>query len=131
VARKTRPATQQPRSPCPIAGSLDLIGDRWTLLVVRDLFLGKSRYGEFQDSPEAIPTNILADRLARLDHSGLVTRIPYQDNPPRHSYTLTAKGRSLGPILETLVDWGKKNIPGTRTLTEMGPAAIRKRRRLS
>ena len=54
------------RSPCPIANTLDIIGDKWTLLVIRDLFAGKTTYGEFQDSPEGIPTNILADRLKRL-----------------------------------------------------------------
>lgn len=112
-----------PRSPCPISGSLDLIGDRWTLLVVRDLFWGKRRYGEFQVSPEGIPTNILADRLARLERSGIVTRKPYQKNPPRFEYKLTRKGRDLGPVLAALVSWGKRHIPGTRTLDETQVAA--------
>lgn len=112
----------RPRSSCPIAGTLDLIGDRWTLLLVRDLFVGKTRFGEFEASPEGMPTNILAARLARLTRAGLVARKRYQDNPPRFSYTLTRKGRSLGPVLSSIVDWGKANIPGSMTLKEAGLA---------
>src|SRR5256885_15547057 len=69
---RTRRASSRstPRSPCPVACSLDLLGDRWTLLVVRDLFWGKTKYGEFLASPEGIPTNILADRLQRLEVAG-------------------------------------------------------------
>ncbi len=107
------------RSPCPVAGSLDLLGDRWTLLVIRDLFWGKTRYGEFLTSPEGIPTNLLADRLARLEASGLVTRVPYQTNPPRHAYTLTPKGKDLKPVLAALVTWGKRHVPGTKTRAEL------------
>lgn len=109
------------RSPCPIACSLDLIGDRWTLLVIRDLFWGKSRYNEFLASPEGIPTNILAERLARLEAAGLVASKPYQDNPPRNAYRLTPKGRDLENLLGALVDWGKRHIPGTQTLDEVKP----------
>jgi DNA-binding HxlR family transcriptional regulator len=113
-----------------LAGSLDLLGDRWTLLVVRDLFRGKQRFGEFQASPEGIPTNLLADRLVRLERAGVITRNLYRDNPPRHSYSLTVKGKRLGPILVALVDWGKRHIPGTRTMDEVeAPAAVRKPRR--
>ena len=65
------------RSPCPVAGALDLLGDRWTLLILRDLLLGKSRYGQFLASPEGISTNLLADRLQRLEAAGLVTAVPY------------------------------------------------------
>ncbi len=111
------------RSPCPVSGCLDLIGDRWTLLVVRDLFWGKRRYGEFQASPEGIPTNLLADRLERLGAAGIVARRPYQRNPPRYGYTLTRKGRDLGPVLSALVAWGKRHIPGTRTLDEAAPVS--------
>jgi DNA-binding HxlR family transcriptional regulator len=111
-----RPASPAPRSPCPIAGSLDLVGDRWTLLVVRDLLWGKQRFQEFLRSPEKIPTNILAERLVRLEAAALVTRSPYQDNPPRFRYALTRKGRDLGPVLSAFVDWGERHIPGSRTL---------------
>ncbi len=101
------------RSTCPIASALDIVGDRWTLLVVRDLFLGKHRYGEFQASAEAIPTNILAERLKRLEAAGLVVKEYYQENPPRGEYVLTRRGADLAPILRAMRDWGKKHIPGT------------------
>jgi DNA-binding HxlR family transcriptional regulator len=123
------PKDPPPRSPCPIAGSLDLIGDRWTLLVVRDLFWGKTRYGEFVASPEGIPTNILAARLQRLERAGLVSRKRYQDNPPRFAYALTRKGRSLGPVLSGLAAWGKRNIPGTKTRDELASGNGRRRSR--
>jgi DNA-binding HxlR family transcriptional regulator len=107
------------RSPCPVAGSLELVGDRWTLLVIRDLFWGKKRYGEFLASPEGIPTNILAGRLVRLKAAGLVTRTRYQDKPPRFGYALTRRGRDLAPVLAALVAWGKRHVPGTRTREEL------------
>jgi DNA-binding HxlR family transcriptional regulator len=97
-----------------VACTLDVVGDRWTLLLIRDLFGGKHRYGEFLTSPERIPTNILADRLKRLEHEGLVERVPYREHPPRVEYSLTAKGRALGPVVEALADWGLQHLPGTR-----------------
>ncbi|HVW22424.1 MAG TPA: helix-turn-helix domain-containing protein [Opitutaceae bacterium] len=110
------------RSVCPVACALDLLGDRWTLLVVRDLFWGKSRYGEFAASPEKIPTNLLADRLARLEAAGIVDSERYQDHPPRHAYRLTKRGRELGPILRALAGWGRRHIAGTRTRDEVAAA---------
>lgn len=101
------------RSACPVACSLDLLGDRWTLLVVRDLFRGLTRYGEFLASPEGIPTNILAERLERLEASGLIKREPYQQNPPRYAYTLTLKGADLKPVLGTLANWALRHVPRT------------------
>ena len=101
------------RSPCPIAGTLDIVGDKWTLLVVRDLFAGKTTYGEFQASPEAIPTNILADRLKRLLAHGLIEKSPYQNNPVRYAYQLTDTGRELGPVLKAIVNWGEHHIAAT------------------
>lgn len=102
------------RSPCPIANTLDIFGDKWTLLVIRDLFAGKSTYGEFQSSPEGIPTNILADRLKRLAAYGIIQKTPYQQHPVRYAYQLTNTGRSLGPVLEEMLKWGKNNIAGTQ-----------------
>ncbi len=102
------------RSSCPIAGALDVIGDRWTLLVVRDLFAGKRRYGEFQASTEGVPTNILADRLARLARAGLVDRVAYQKHPPRHDYRLTPAGEELRPVLGALAAWGLRRVAGTK-----------------
>ena len=107
------------RSPCPIANMLDIFGDKWTLLVIRDLFAGKSTYGDFQSSPEGIPTNILADRLKRLEGYGIIAKTPYQQRPVRYAYELTATGRSLGPVIEAMLDWGKKNIAGTEARMKM------------
>ena len=102
------------RSQCPVACSLDLIGDRWTLLVIRDLFLGKSRFGDFAGSPEAIPSNILAERLKRLEAAGLIRATPYSEHPPRVAYQLTPRGQELRPVLDALAIWGLEQFPGTR-----------------
>jgi DNA-binding HxlR family transcriptional regulator len=96
-----------------VACALDVVGDRWTLLIVRDLLLGKARYGEFLASAERIPTNILADRLRRLEGAGVVERVPYSEHPPRVEYRLTPKGRDLGPAVRALLDWGLRHVPGT------------------
>lgn len=103
-------------STCPIAGFLDLLGDRWTLLVIRDLLLfGKRRYGEFLTSPEKIPTNILAERLRRLEAAGVVRKVPYQTTPLRHEYRLTRMGADLLPVLRALAEWANQHLPGTGT----------------
>ena len=102
------------RSLCPVANALDLLGDRWTLLVIRDLFADKHRFGDFAASSEHIPTNILAERLKRLERAGLVTSEPYQHHPPRFAYSLTPRGRELRPILDALAIWGLEQFPGTR-----------------
>jgi DNA-binding HxlR family transcriptional regulator len=102
------------RSDCPVAGTLDLLGDRWTLLVVRDLLRGKARYGDFLASSEGIPTNILAERLKRLQEAGVVEVVPYSAHPPRYEYRLTPKGRELGPVVRSMVAWGLVHVPGTR-----------------
>jgi len=109
---------RSPRSACPVANTLDLIGDRWSLLVVRDLLHGKKTYGDLLDSPESIPTNILADRLRRLEDAGVIASSPYQERPVRYTYALTEKGTELGAILLAFVQWGKRHIPGTRTYKE-------------
>src|SRR5580692_9062252 len=108
------------RSACAIANSLDILGDKWSLLVVRDLFHGKRTYGELARSPEGIPTNILADRLVRLEKAGIVASNPYQQRPVRYAYTLTPKGRALGDVLLAFVRWGKQHIPGTVAMNQ-GP----------
>ena len=106
------------RSACAIANSLDIVGDKWSLLVVRDLFHGKRTYGELALSPERIPTNILADRLKRLESAGIVASTPYQKRPVRYAYTLTPKGSALGEVLLAFVRWGKQHIPGTVALNQ-------------
>ena len=105
--------TEFPRSPCPIASTLDFLGDKWTLIIVRDLLTGKSRYGEFLDSPEGISTNILADRLKKLEAAGLVSKKPYGDSAVRNTYALTDKGDALLPVLQEMCRWGNRFLPGT------------------
>jgi DNA-binding HxlR family transcriptional regulator len=111
------------RSACAVANSLDIVGDKWSLLVVRDLLHGKHTYGELANSPERIPTNILADRLKRLEAAGIILSTPYQQHPLRYRYTLTPKGNALGEVLLAFVRWGKEHIPGTVTLNQGRPAA--------
>jgi DNA-binding HxlR family transcriptional regulator len=113
-------ATGFKRSACAVANTLDLVGDKWSLLVVRDLLHGKRTYGELADSPEGIPTNILAERLKRLESAGIITSAPYQERPVRNAYTLTKKGTALGEVLLAMVRWGKEYIPGTQMLRQAG-----------
>lgn len=107
-----RGAATPPRSDCPIACTLDLIGDRWTLLIVRDLMLGKRRFSEFLTSGEGVTTNILAARLKRLERAGLVERSRYQEHPPRSDYHLTQAGQKLAPVLKEMLAWGREHPPG-------------------
>jgi DNA-binding HxlR family transcriptional regulator len=108
------------RSPCAVANTLDLVGDKWTLLVVRDLLHGKQTFGELLDSPEGIPTNLLADRLKRLEEAGLVAASAYQERPVRYAYKLTDKGEALGEVLLAIVRWGSKHLPGTQVMRRPG-----------
>jgi len=102
------------RSPCPLANALDIVGDKWSLLVIRDLSLGASTYSELQQAPEGITTNILADRLKRLQEQGIIEKEAYQQHPPRYSYHLTDKGKGLKPVLLEMVKWGLEYVPGTQ-----------------
>lgn len=104
----------QPRSPCPVACSLDLIGDKWTLLIIRDLFLGRSHYRDFLESPEGIATNILSNRLKHLVDSGLVESRPSKQRKNSQSYHLTELGSTLSPVLQAVTDWGLSHLPDTR-----------------
>ena len=104
------------RSPCPLACSLDIIGDRWTLLVIRDLMFGRSRFKDFSASPEGIPTNILSERLERLIRHELAEQMPAADGSKRLAYRLTDKGNALRPVLEAMRDWGLAWEPGTKAL---------------
>ena len=104
------------RSRCAVACTLDLVGDKWSLLVIRDLFRGRQTYGELQNSFEGIPTNILADRLRKLEESGLISKSAYQQHPVRFAYGLTEKGKALGNVLLAIVQWGTKYIPGTEAV---------------
>jgi len=108
------PLPPSTRSNCPIANILDWIGDRWTLLVVRDLLLfRKVRYKDLAGSRERIPTNLLADRLKRLEEAGIVEKRAYQERPVRYEYRLTARGADLLPVLREMVGWANRHISGT------------------
>ena len=106
------------RSPCPVSCTLDLIGDKWTLLVVRDLLLGRTLFKEFLASPEGIATNILADRLGKLVDNGLVETYPSPERAGSEAYRLTAKGKSLGKLVKDIAEWGLANIEGTAAKLE-------------
>ena len=107
------------RSKCPIANTLDIVGDKWTLLIIRDVVSGKHRYGEFQTSPEGIPTNILSNRLKVLVESGVLNKVAYQSRPTRYEYILTQQGRQFVPLILFLKNWGLENIKSTAALIEI------------
>lgn len=119
MSRKTKPASglrlkdSDFRSKCSIARALDIVGDKWTLLIVRDLLWhGKHTFAALQGSAENVPTNILSDRLQRLAEWGLVRREPYQERPPRFEYHLTETGRKLEPALVEILRWGHTTLDG-------------------
>ena len=95
---------------CPVAKSLELVGDRWTLLLVRDMLRGPRRFQDFQQSLPGIPPNILSDRLKLMETHALVTRRLYSDHPPRAEYALTDKGRELGVVVGALAAWGSRHV---------------------
>ena len=102
------------RSACPISLALDVFGDRWTLLVVRDLALkGIRSYSELQASEEGISTNILADRLARLEDLDIVTKETPADDKRRFVYRLTKRGADLLPVLVEIIVWSARHDPDT------------------
>ena len=95
---------------CPVARTLDLIGERWTILMLRDLLLqGPRRFQDFQDSLPGLAPNTLSARLKTLEGNGLVMRQVYSEYPPRLEYVLTEKGKSLGPVLRALREWGSRH----------------------
>ena len=103
------------RSGCPIATTLDLVGDRWSLVIVRDLLTGKKRFAEFLASPERIATNTLADRLRRMEALGLVERRRYRERPKRYEYALSATGRDFLPVLQEMCRFANRHVRGTWT----------------
>ena len=97
------------RSQCPISTALDIFGDKWTLLVIRDLIFNEKRtYGEFLESEEKIATNILADRLALLEMAGIISRQKHPDSKAKILYTLTPKGIDLIPVLVEIITWSER-----------------------
>ncbi|WP_319824069.1 helix-turn-helix domain-containing protein [Thalassovita sp.] len=95
---------------CPVARGLSVIGDRWTLLVLRDCFLGVRRFEQMQERL-GITRHILADRLRKLETEGLLRREQYMEHPPRHEYRLTDKGKAFYPVLVSLIAWADQNVP--------------------
>jgi DNA-binding HxlR family transcriptional regulator len=106
---------------CPIARTLDLIGERWTLLVLRQFAFGDRKFSEFLQSLPGIPATVLSDRLKKLQHHGLIERSVYSEHPLRAEYRLTPKGESLGPVLGALALWGMEHC------LDAGEAALVKR----
>lgn len=102
------------RSACPISFALEALGDRWTLLVIRDLvFVGKRHFRDFLASPEGIASNILSSRLRTLEAEGIVTRRADPDSARKVIYELTDKGTDLIPVLLEVIQWGAKHDPRT------------------
>lgn len=103
--------TMPARNPthCPVARALDIIGDSWTILILRDLFLdGPRKFQHFQESLSGISPNTLSARLKKLEENGIIERRFYEQHPPRAEYVLTDRGRELGPVMKSLRDWGNK-----------------------
>ena len=95
---------------CPIARTLDIIGDRWSILILRDLVLdGPRKFGDLQESLSGISPNTLSSRLKTLEEHGIVERRFYDQHPPRAEYVITARGRELRPVLKALRDWGDRH----------------------
>ena len=91
---------------CPIAQALDIVGDRWTLLIVRDLFLGRRRFSDLLAASPGIPPRLLSGRLKRLEQHGLIERVIYSEYPLRAEYRLTGEGLTLEPVLGAMLIWG-------------------------
>jgi DNA-binding HxlR family transcriptional regulator len=120
------------RSDCPISYALDLFGDRWTLLVIRDiLFKHKHHYSEFLESEEQIATNILADRLRKLEDAGMITRTKAARNAGGVTYTLTEKGLDLAPMLIEIILWSARHDVATAAEPEFVAAALHDREALA
>lgn len=111
-------ARDYPGQTCSIARSLELVGERWTLLIVRDIFRRRRRFEEIQESL-GIARNVLSSRLEALIEEGILERRPYHERPPRYEYFLTEKGLDLWPVLIALLGWGDRHCAG-----EMGPPAV-------
>src|SRR5438132_1098142 len=97
---------------CPVARTLDVVGERWTLLIVRDLLAGARRFQDLQESLQGAAPSLLSDRLKTLEANGLVRRDFYSDHPPRATYVLTDKGRELGMVVLALGRWGSRHLGG-------------------
>jgi len=103
------PLATLPGRPCPIAAALEVVGERWALLVVREIALGAHRFSDIVRGTGA-PRDRIAARLRTLEQAGVVTRVPYQTAPPRDEYRLTDSGQALIPVLDALLAWGTDHV---------------------
>lgn len=99
--------TQDLFSACPVETTLKLIGDKWNVLILRDLFLGARRFSEMKRSLAGVSQKVLTSQLRGMEKAGLVDRAVYPEAPPRVEYSLTARGRSLRPVIESVWNWGR------------------------
>jgi len=95
---------------CPIAMTLDIIGDRWTLLIIRDLYFGRRRFSDLLAASPGMSTKILSERLKLLESKGLIDRVVYSEHPLRAEYRLTQRGTSLEPVLNAIGEWGLQHL---------------------
>ncbi len=96
---------------CPVARSLDILGDRWTLLLIRDLLRGTSRFSDLLQSLDGVSPNLLSTRLKALERDDIIERSFYSEHPPRAEYRLTAKGEALRPAIQAIYEWGERYLP--------------------
>ena len=125
-----KPVAHHLKSTCPIAHALDIIGDKWTLLILRDMiFSNKHQYNEFLHSPEGVPTNVLSDRLKMLERHHLIEKKPYTSN--RFEYHLTNRGMSISPVLKELIGWASDNFKNSNgeALTIAGALTVNEKAR--
>ena len=108
----TTPLASLPGRPCPIAAALELIGERWALLVIREIALGASHFGDIVAGTGA-PRDRIAARLKALESAGVVAKTPYHDGPVRYEYRLTESGDALIPVLDALLEWGNLHAVAT------------------
>ena len=119
--------TAKPLPACPVETTLTLIGDKWKVLILRDLMTGTKRFGELKRSVGGVSQKVLTAQLRAMEDSGLLTRTVYAEVPPRVEYTLTGTGESLRPVIAAMFDWGmdykrKNNSPSNELVDELGAA---------
>ncbi len=105
------PRTYESQAHCPVARTLDVVGDRWTILVLRDLSWGRRKFSALLQSLDGISANLLSERLKRLEERGMIERVFYSDHPPRAEYKLTAKGWGFVPVLKAMFSYGEEWEP--------------------
>jgi DNA-binding HxlR family transcriptional regulator len=108
VTKLSEPRIYESQLSCPVARTLDVVGDRWTILILRDLSWGRRRFSTLIESLKGISGNLLSDRLKKLEEHGMVERVFYSDHPPRAEYRLSSKGKAFVPVLLALRAYGEE-----------------------